>query len=165
MMRLLALLLLLLAVQPAGAVLPDEKLRDPELEGRARVISKDLRCLVCQNQSIDDSEAGLARDLRLLVRERLVGGDSDAQTIDFVVARYGDFVLLDPPFKASTLALWFGPAAIALTGLGGVLLFYRNRRLRAAPVPPLTDDERRRLDVLAGETGDGRQGREEGGRT
>ena len=160
-----ALALAALTAAPSAAVQPDEVLPDPGLEARAREISRTLRCLVCQNQSIDYSEAGLARDLRLLVRERLVGGDSDAQTIDFVVARYGDFVLLDPPFKASTLALWFGPAAIALTGLGGVLLFYRNRRLRAAPVPPLTDDERRRLDVLAGETGDGRQGREEGGRT
>ena len=157
-----ALALAALTSPPAAAVQPDEILSDPGLEVRAREISRTLRCLVCQNQSIDDSDAGLARDLRLLVRERLVGGDSDAQAIDFVVARYGDFVLLDPPFKASTLALWFGPAAIALTGLGGVLLYYRNRRRQAAPVPPLTDDERRRLDVLARETDDDRK---EGGRT
>ncbi|MBT7941838.1 MAG: cytochrome c-type biogenesis protein CcmH, partial [Alphaproteobacteria bacterium] len=95
---------------PAHAVNPDEILSDPVLETRAREISKGLRCLVCQNQSIDDSDAGLAQDLRILVRERLVAGDSDDAVIDFVVARYGDFVLLKPPFMLSTLALWLGPA-------------------------------------------------------
>jgi len=96
---------------PVLAVNPDEILADPVLEGRAREISKGLRCLVCQNQSIDDSDAGLAKDLRVLVRERLTAGDNDDQVVEFVVARYGDFVLLKPPFMASTLALWLGPNA------------------------------------------------------
>jgi cytochrome c-type biogenesis protein CcmH len=100
---------LLAVASPAGAVLPDEMLTDLVLEARARDISKNLRCLVCQNQSIDDSDADLARDLRIIVRERLVAGDSDGAVIGFVVDRYGDFVLLNPPFKASTYVLWIGP--------------------------------------------------------
>ncbi|MBL4690054.1 MAG: cytochrome c-type biogenesis protein CcmH [Rhodospirillales bacterium] len=140
---------------PVLAVNPDEILDDPVLEGRAREISKGLRCLVCQNQSIDDSDAGLAKDLRVLVRERLTAGDNDDQVIEFVVARYGDFVLLKPPFMASTLALWLGPAAIGLSGLLAVFVFFRRRRTagagaaKAVPKPaPLSDDEKRRLDAL-----------------
>jgi cytochrome c-type biogenesis protein CcmH len=145
-------LALSLAAMSAGAVLPDEMLDDPVLEARAREISKGLRCLVCQNQSIDDSNADLARDLRVLVRERLVAGDSDDQVIDFVVSRYGDFVLLRPPFKATTYALWFGPALIGGLGILAVVAFFRRRTAaatgdRAAP-PPLTEDEKRRLENL-----------------
>ncbi len=144
-------LVLCLAAVSAGAVNPDEILDDPVLEARAREISKDLRCLVCQNQSIDDSDADLARDLRVLVRERLVGGDSNGQVIDYGVSRYGDFVLLRPPFKATTYVLWLGPALIAGLGILAVMTFYRRRRAaagdRTAP-PPLTEDEKRRLETL-----------------
>jgi cytochrome c-type biogenesis protein CcmH len=145
-------LVLCLAAVSAGAVNPDEMLDDPALEARAREISKGLRCLVCQNQSIDDSDANLARDLRVLVRERLVAGDSDGQVIDYVVSRYGDFVLMRPPFKAATYALWFGPALIGGLGILAVVAFYRRRtaagaRQGTAP-PPLTEDEKRRLETL-----------------
>lgn len=140
---------------PAHAVEPDEILKDPALEARAREISKELRCLVCQNQSIDDSDATLARDLRIVVRDRLKAGDSDAQTVAFVVERYGDFVLLRPPFKASTLVLWIGPALILLAGIAGVVLWHRRRRsAAAAPVAPLTDAERARVDALLAENPD-----------
>src|SRR5262245_39310993 len=107
--RLLAALALLALLLPAHAVEPDEMLRDPQLEARARQLSQALRCLVCQNQSIDDSNAGLARDLRVLVRERLSAGDSDQAVLAFVAARYGDFVLLRPPLEAHTLLLWAAP--------------------------------------------------------
>src|SRR5437879_1343659 len=102
--------------QPALAVQPDEIMTDPALEARARGLSKELRCMVCQNQSIDDSDAPLARDLRLLVRERLKGGDSDQQVMEFLVARYGDFVLLKPPFNWHTALLWLGPPAALVGG-------------------------------------------------
>ena len=121
-------LLLGLAAGQGRAVEPSEMLADPVLETRAREISKDLRCLVCQNQSIDDSNAELARDLRVLVRRRLVAGDSDNQVIDYVVSRYGDFVLLNPPFKGATYALWLGPGLIAALGLLAVVVFFRRRR-------------------------------------
>ena len=111
-MKLLLCILLVLSAAPAAAVEPDEILADAALEARARDISKELRCLVCQNQSIDDSNAKLARDLRLLVRERITKGDSNRQVIAYIVARYGDFVLLKPPFKATTWALWLGPPLI-----------------------------------------------------
>jgi cytochrome c-type biogenesis protein CcmH len=127
MRRLLALLVLLMfAALPARAVQPDEILSDPVLESRARALSEGLRCLVCQNQSIDDSNAPLARDLRLLIRERLKAGDSDAQAIDFVVARYGDFVLLRPRFTPETWFLWIGPFALLL--VAGGFLYLRRRR-------------------------------------
>jgi len=144
-----ALLLAVLPLSSARAVNPDEMLADPALEHRARVISRDLRCLVCQNQSIDDSDAGLAKDLRVLVRERLKAGDSNEQVIDYVVARYGDFVLLKPPVKASTLVLWVGPAVVALFGILALILFYRRRRA-ATPVAaqPLSPEERARLNKL-----------------
>jgi cytochrome c-type biogenesis protein CcmH len=144
-LALLALLLALLA-SPSFAVEPGEMLKDPVLEARAREISKGLRCLVCQNESIDDSAADLAHDLRVLVRERLVAGDSDRQVIDFLVGRYGDFVLLKPPVAPRTWLLWFGPVAILVVGGASALLLSR-RRSRAAPAP-LSDEEKRRLDRL-----------------
>lgn len=118
-------LIALASVHPALAVEPDEVLPDARLEERARTLSSELRCLVCQNQSIDDSNAPLARDLRLLVRERLKAGDSDSQVKQFLVARYGDFVLLKPPFSAGTLLLWLTPL---LALLGGVALVWRSLR-------------------------------------
>ncbi len=121
-----ALFLIMAAILPAMAVQPDEILSDPALEHRARALSADLRCLVCQNQSIDDSNAPLARDLRVLVRERLKAGDSDAQAVDFIVARYGDFVLLRPRFTPETWILWIGPFALLL--VAGALLYLRRRR-------------------------------------
>ncbi len=149
-----AFLLVMLAGLTAYAVNPDEVLDDPALEARARAISKQLRCVVCQNQSIDDSSAPLARDLRLLVRERLVAGDTDAATIDYVVARYGDFVLLQPPFKPKTYGLWLGPwLVLALAGLVAVW-WYRARRAEGGDVPPLTVAERARLDALVEELDD-----------
>ncbi len=129
----------------AWAVQPDEMLKDPVLEARARTISEGLRCLVCQNQSIDDSAAPLARDLRLLVRERLEAGDTDAQVRDYLVARYGDFVLLKPPVQADTLLLWGMPFAVLFVG-GGALLLRRPAR-RPAPAP-LSAEEQARIAAL-----------------
>ncbi len=142
----LAVILCIGLVFSAYAVQPDEVLDDPALEARARDLSTQLRCLVCQNQSIDDSDAPLAKDLRVLVRERLVAGDSDEQVKDFVVARYGEFVLLNPRFGAHTLLLWGLPFIILL---GGALLVYR-RRGTASPASPegLTADEQAKLDKL-----------------
>ena len=135
-LRLIALTLLtatlLSTPRHALAVQPDEILTDPALEGRARVLSKELRCMVCQNQSIDDSDAPLARDLRLLVRERLEQGDSDRQVIDFLVARYGEFVLLKPRLALHTALLWFGPPAV-LCGGALALFFIARRRSRRGP--------------------------------
>ena len=140
-----ALVLSLLALA-ASAVEPGEILDDPRLEERAREVSKGLRCLVCQNQSIDESDAELARDLRLLVRQRLTAGDSNQQVIDYVVSRYGDFVLLMPPLKGATYVLWFGPLVIAGLGILAVILFFRRRqRTSPAAPPPLSADEKRRL--------------------
>lgn len=144
-MRALLVALVLLAALPAWAVEPNERLADPVLEARARALSQGLRCLVCQNESIDESHADLAHDIRVLLRERLMAGDTDAQAMQFMVARYGDFVLLQPPVKTATLVLWFGPAAVlALAGLGVVVAL---RRRRAAP-PPLSEEEQRRLAAL-----------------
>ena len=143
----LILAALLLFAAPAPAVEPGEILKDPAMEERARTISRDLRCLVCQNQSIDDSNADLARDLRLIVRERLKAGDTNAEVIDFVVARYGDFVLLNPPLKSSTALLWAGPALLLLFGAIGLVLWYRRRGAPEAP-QVLTEDERARLAAL-----------------
>ncbi len=144
----LILALGLLWPQIGLAVQPDEILPQPALEQRAREISGGLRCLVCQNQSIDDSDAPLARDLRILVRERLVAGDSDRAVRDFVVARYGDFVLLSPPFTLRTLALWLAPFLILALGLA--FLWRRGRAMRAvtSPAAPLSQDERERLERL-----------------
>ena len=129
---------------PVWAVSPDEVLADPALEARARDISRDLRCLVCQNQSIDDSNAGLARDLRLLVRERLKAGDSDDAVIAWLTARYGDFVRLKPPFQPNTWLLWLGPPLVLAAGAAAIA--WRLGTRRAAPPPaPLSADERARL--------------------
>ncbi|MBU0724425.1 MAG: cytochrome c-type biogenesis protein CcmH [Alphaproteobacteria bacterium] len=150
-MRALAVLAFLLAFLPglAGAVQPDEVLADPALESRAREISKGLRCLVCQNESIDESNATLARDLRLLVRERLVGGDSNAEVLDFVVQRYGDFVLLSPPVRPSTWLLWYGPFGLLLAGAIAAVFYLRaQRRPAAVAEPELTGEERRRIEAL-----------------
>ena len=139
------------------AVDPNEVLDDPALEARAREVGKNLRCLVCQNQSIDDSDADLAKDMRILVRERIVAGDTNERIIDYIVSRYGDFVLLNPPFKAKTLVLWLGPGVILLAGILSIFLFYRDRgRDVAANVGaartamPLSDEERKKLDDLLG---------------
>jgi cytochrome c-type biogenesis protein CcmH len=147
------LLAVVLAPGPAGAVEPDEVLPDPALEARAREVSKELRCLVCQNQSIDDSDAELARDLRVLVRERVAAGDSNEEVMTYVVSRYGDFVLLRPPFKSSTYLLWLGPALILVVGLVAIGLFYRRRRLAGADdgAPGLSESERARLARLMDE--------------
>jgi cytochrome c-type biogenesis protein CcmH len=152
LIRFLLLALVVAASSHAYAVQPDEVMRDPAQEARARALSRELRCMVCQNQSIDDSDAPLARDLRLLVRERIGAGDSDGQVIDFLVARYGAFVLLKPPFELHTLLLWLLPP-LAL-GIGAALLLLAARRRRGtsqavdAAVPPLTTDERTRLAEL-----------------
>ena len=149
-MTLRIVILLSLMASTALAVEPDEILTDLAMEGRAREISKELRCLVCQNQSIDDSDAPLARDLRILVRERLLAGDTDEETVSFIVDRYGDFVLLRPPFKASTLILWIGPALILISGIIGVGIWHRRRSAQdvTAVVAPLTVEEQDRLDGL-----------------
>lgn len=146
-------LLLAALALPAFAVLPSEKLSDPALEARAREISKELRCLVCQNQSIDDSNADLARDLRVLVRERLVAGDSDAQVLAYITDRYGDFVLLRPPVKSYTLALWAGPFLVLLVAGAGTALYLRRRRrdVEMAAATPLTAEEEARIQALLDE--------------
>jgi len=155
-LALCALLVGLSTATPALAVNPDEMLKDPGQEARARELGRELRCLVCQNQSIDDSDADLARDLRLIVRERIGKGDSDNDVRRFLVERYGDYVLLKPPFKSSTLALWLGPPVLLLGAAGTVALFYRRRRRTGVPPAveaPLTLEEQRRLDRLLKETG------------
>ncbi len=148
MKGLIVAVLLTLGSIPAWAVEPSEMLDNPVLEQRAREISKGLRCLVCQNQSIDESNAGLARDLRLLVRKRLVAGDSDKEVVNFIVARYGDFVLLRPPFKLSTLALWLGPLVI-LFGAGLFhFYFFRRRSNQTATAYIISREDRERLDSV-----------------
>ena len=147
------MLLILLAV-PALAVLPGERLADPALEARARVLSQELRCLVCQNQSIDDSNADLAHDLRVLVRERLVVGDSDAQVLAYLTSRYGDYVLLRPPVKPTTWLLWFGPPLLLVAGGLAILLAWRRRRADTLTRSvPLSADEQARLARLLKEGG------------
>jgi cytochrome c-type biogenesis protein CcmH len=148
--RFFLVLLALLGATPLHAVQVDEILQDPALEARARAISHDLRCMVCQNQSIDDSEAPLARDLRLLVRERLTAGDSDGQVIEFMVARYGEFVLLKPQVSWHTAILWGAPLTILVAGLLAVGFSLRRRAL-APPlleVAKLTEAERLKLAVI-----------------
>jgi cytochrome c-type biogenesis protein CcmH len=147
-MRLLAALALATVLAaPAIAVQPDEVLPDPRLETRARTISEGLRCLVGQNQSIDDSDAPLARDLRLLVRDRLKAGDSDADVEKYVVQRYGEFVLLRPVVAPHTMLLWFGPALVLAAGILGLAF---TRRRRPDPALPLSPAEQARLHALAG---------------
>ncbi len=139
--------LMLFVLAPAGAVEPDEVLDDPVLEERARNLSQNLRCLVCQNQSIDDSNADLARDLRIIVRQRLVAGDSDDEVIQYLVDRYGEYVLLRPPVRGSTYLLWFGPFALLLVG-AGALLFLARRRRTATAAEGLSAAEQSRLSEL-----------------
>jgi cytochrome c-type biogenesis protein CcmH len=146
--KILALLFVLFA-GPAWAVLPHERLADPALEARARALSLELRCQVCQNQSIDDSNAPLAADLRKLVRERLSAGDSDAAVLDFVVRRYGDYVLLRPPVRVDTWLLWYGPFAVLGLGALGALVYLRRRRPAGeTPAAALTEAEEKRLRDL-----------------
>lgn len=145
--QLVLALILILNVGSAHAVRPDEMMADPALETRAREVGKELRCLVCRNQSIDDSEADLAHDLRVIVRERIAAGDSNDQVLAYVHARYGDFVLLRPPFQVDTLLLWLGPLIVLLVGGFGAWRFSRGRA--ALPVPaPLSADEQRRLNAV-----------------
>jgi cytochrome c-type biogenesis protein CcmH len=149
MIRAGLLALALLAAVPAGAVQPDEVLSDPVLESRARELSKGLRCLVCRNESIDESHADLARDLRLLLRERLVAGDSDDEAITFIVDRYGEYVLLTPTTGGSNLILWIaGPAMLGAGGLIAALYLRRRGRGDGPGAEALTEDESRRLDEI-----------------
>lgn len=148
---LLCVALLGLASAPAFAVNPGEQLADPVLEARARALGEELRCMVCQNQSIDDSDAPLAKDLRILVRERLTAGDSDDQVLDFLVARYGDFVLMRPRLRSETWLLWgFAPAILGFGLFGYGLWAFRARRKNAVSAP-LSDEEQQRLAALLGE--------------
>jgi cytochrome c-type biogenesis protein CcmH len=147
----LSLAILFAAALPALAVQPDEILSDPALETRARAISEGLRCLVCQNQSIDDSDAPLARDLRLLVRERLKAGDSDQEVIDFIVARYGEFVLLKPRLLPHTVLLWFATPVLFAGALVLIWVAYRRRQAAAQSLKPLTASEKKRLKHLLDE--------------
>jgi cytochrome c-type biogenesis protein CcmH len=147
MIRLRLAMVALIVAAPAFAVQPDEMLKDPAAEARARTLSGQLRCLVCQNESIDESDADLARDIRLLIRRRIVAGESNGQIRDFLVSRYGDFILLKPPFRLSTALLWFSaPLAFAA---GAFAIWGASRRKIAAP-PPLTAEEERRLAELGG---------------
>ncbi|WP_428489204.1 cytochrome c-type biogenesis protein [Rhodopila sp.] len=139
---------LLLSAVAAHAVEPSERLANPVLEARARSISAGLRCLVCQNESIDESGASLAHDIRIFVRQRLTAGDTNAQVIQSVVNRYGAFVLLKPPVEPATYVLWYGPPALVLFGLAGSLLWLRRRRATSVDDAPLSPDEARRLDGL-----------------
>jgi cytochrome c-type biogenesis protein CcmH len=136
--------------QMARAVEPSERLADPVLEERARTLSKELRCLVCQNQSIDESNADLAHDLRILLRQRLVTGDTDQQILDYIAARYGMFVLLDPPFTPATYLLWLTPPLLVL-GAGVFLLVRARRRRPESRLPRLTQDEETRAALLLGD--------------
>jgi cytochrome c-type biogenesis protein CcmH len=140
--------LLLLAPFGAGAVDPKERLANPALEARARTISAELRCLVCQNESIDESNADLAHDIRVFVRERLAAGDTDRQTIQAVVQRYGAFVLLKPPIEPATLVLWYGPPLLVVAGLIGTVIWLRRRSSVIPEATPLTTEEKRQLDGL-----------------
>ncbi|MBI1777975.1 MAG: cytochrome c-type biogenesis protein CcmH [Proteobacteria bacterium] len=149
----LALLLGLAWRLPAGAVTPAEMLSDPALEARARDLSQGLRCLVCQNQSIDDSSADLAHDLRVLVRDRLKAGDSDTEVMSYVVSRYGQFVLLKPPIAPATYVLWFAPAVILALGLAGARIYIARRRNHPVVLAPLSGEEKAELARLAGEEG------------
>jgi len=157
--RLALLLLALFGVGTAYAVQPDEMLKDPKLEARARMLSSELRCMVCQNQSIDDSNAPLAHDLRVLVRERLTKGDTNQQVLDFLVARYGEFVLLKPRFNWHTALLWSAPLAVLLIGIIWLLVIARRRTGASAAAagiaPPLTDAEKKRVAEMLERSGEG----------
>ena len=149
MRRLALILALVLAPLAVQAVQPDEMLQDPALEARARTISAGLRCLVCRNESIDDSDASLAHDLRVLVRQRLTAGDSDAQVVQYLVSRYGEFVLLKPTTGGANLILWLSGPAMLVFGLGLVGLYLRRRKGQGETGAPLSaDDERRLAQIL-----------------
>ncbi len=145
---------LALAATSAQAVSPDEMLSNPALEKRARIISAELRCMVCQNESIDDSNADLAKDLRLLVRERLVVGDTDEQVLEFLVARYGEFVLLKPRLQTSTLLLWGFPIAALIAGGVAIVVAIRRRRTTTVETAPLSESEKKQLKKLFTASGD-----------
>lgn len=147
-MRAAIFILSMLGASSAHAVQPDEILSDPALETRARNLSRELRCMVCQNQSIDDSDAPLARDLRLLVRERLKAGDTDTQIFDFLVARYGDFVLLRPRFTGRTALLWLLPALVLVAGAAALLALRRRQRMAAISLQLSGEEEARIAEVL-----------------
>lgn len=144
-----------LSLTPASA--QEVQLADPALEQRARHLSREIRCVVCQSQSVADSDADIARELRVLIREQIAAGQSDDEIRDYLVARYGDFVLFDPPFKAATYALWVGPfAVLVLAGIGVALYFRRRAQGPSRPTPELTADERSRVErLLRGEEGGG----------
>jgi cytochrome c-type biogenesis protein CcmH len=142
----------LLLIGSALAVEPDEVLADPALEARARALSQELRCVVCQNQSIDDSNAPLARDMRLLLRERIRLGDSDEKVRDFLVARYGNFVLLKPPLQTDTLMLWFSPLLFLSAAFALVWMYFRSMSKNAAAAAPLSPDEEAALKRLSDES-------------
>lgn len=142
-----------LLLAPAHAVEPNERLPDPALESRARTLSGELRCLVCQNESIDESGADLAHDIRVLVRQRLTAGDTDTQALQNIVNRYGAFVLLRPPVQPATYVLWFAPPALVLLGLASTLFWLRRRQALPADAAPLSPDERHRIDRLLREDG------------
>jgi cytochrome c-type biogenesis protein CcmH len=144
--------MLLLIPVAVFAVEPGERLADPALEARARAISGELRCLVCQNESIDESGADLAHDIRIFVRQRLTAGDTNAETIQAIVNRYGAFVLLKPPVEPATYLLWYGPPVLLLVGLTGTFLWLRRGQPTAADTAPLSPEEARRLDGLMRET-------------
>ena len=148
----LILLAAFFVAAPVSAQFVEERLADPAQEARAYALHKQLRCLVCQNQSIDNSNADLARDLRILVRERLKSGDSDRQILDFLIARYGDFIMLKPPFKGITFLLWFGPAIVFVASVSGLFVYFRRRRSALAEPsdskPSLSSAERDRLASL-----------------
>ncbi len=144
-----AILLALLISLPAMAVYPGERLDDPALEERARGLSQELRCLVCQNQSIDDSDAPLAKDLRILVRDRLKAGDSDAEVMTYIVDRYGEFVLLRPPLRAGTVLLWLTPLLVLLAGVISVFVYLRRGQTASAEgTAPLSEAEKARLGEI-----------------
>lgn len=152
-MKRLACALALLMAAPALAADPSEMLKDPALEKKAEDLGKELRCLVCQNESIEDSNADLARDLRVIVRERIAQGESPEQVKQYVVDRYGDYVLLKPPFKGTTLVLWLGPFVLLLVGVGAAFAFFRRRAAAPAQPAPLSAEEKRRLDALLKDKG------------
>ena len=148
----LLLTILLLGIPLAHAVEPNERLANAALEARARAISSQLRCLVCQNESIDESNAGLAHDIRIFVRQRLTEGETNKQVTQAVVSRYGSFVLLKPPVEPATYVLWYGPPALLLVGLGGTMIWLRQRQVRPATEPALSAEEQKRLDGLLRES-------------
>lgn len=154
MRRVLALLVVTLLAASAYAVTPQERLADPRLEARARTLSETLRCMVCQNESIDESGADLAHDIRVLLRQRLLAGDTDAQAVQYMVSRYGQFVLLRPPVEPATWVLWYGPGVVLLVAGLATVIWLRRRSSATAPsnVRPLSDAERQRLAHLLQET-------------